>query len=99
VPAFANDAIKAFAECLKRLKWKILNLEFICASNHHVHDKKNCASGSAYIQLIYGVPISLKCQETLKFADRVNQHIRSRHRFPGVFDLPCRSTRGGGSLF
>jgi len=36
VPAFQNDAIKAFAECLKRLEWKILNLEFICASDQRI---------------------------------------------------------------
>jgi CelD/BcsL family acetyltransferase involved in cellulose biosynthesis len=35
-PAFQNDAIKAFAEYLKRLDWKILNLEFICASDERI---------------------------------------------------------------
>ena len=36
VPVFQNDAIKAFAECLKQLGWKILNLEFICASDQRI---------------------------------------------------------------
>jgi CelD/BcsL family acetyltransferase involved in cellulose biosynthesis len=35
-PGFENDAIPAFAECLKRLQWKILNLEFICASDARI---------------------------------------------------------------
>jgi CelD/BcsL family acetyltransferase involved in cellulose biosynthesis len=35
-PAFQNEAISAFAECLKRLQWTTLNLEFICASNERI---------------------------------------------------------------
>jgi hypothetical protein len=36
VPALENDAIKAFAEYLKQLEWKILNLEFIRASDQRI---------------------------------------------------------------
>jgi CelD/BcsL family acetyltransferase involved in cellulose biosynthesis len=35
-PRFQADVTAAFAECLKRLQWKILNLEFICASDERI---------------------------------------------------------------